>query len=476
MVWTNALAALLFLAPQSPQTDAYVRCLAANDPVECVAEAGLRQTPGSEYEDLVAAGADRGAARRAPISQRAVARLAARIARGERPTLSPVEAQRVLALFGEVSFYDAGLPEDGRSLWLWPIAMSADVGDLILRQRLLLAAYRADRTADLARLIDEAPLSGRWSPDQRASFASLVAIHGLDADAAEAWLASGGRRARGYDLAGIRLSIDRARLHRAYDAAAAARVAEALLDDGEVPLFFEEDVKALKANGAIAEMRLAAGGLLERGRDTLRAAEDRTDDFGSASILFEAAGDRERALAAAREGAVLTPVAIADRIGDEPLAPAMAAQRANGFGALPVKQLYRLGARQEALANGYLPGRARYLAELEAGGRPDPDWLTEPRIDYELKLVVPALQERNARREAAELLARLRADPQAWRNADAEELMTLAAITGDARQVNEIFERAVRDLDAADDFSGWSAILLAVGKRRADGILADQSP
>lgn len=469
--------ALFAGAPSEPES--YAACLDQSAPLGCVLERALRDEPEVELTDLIAAGAVEAVAGRSSRGQRRVAGLAAGVARGERPSLSPVEAQYILAIFGEVEFYDSGLPGDDRAQWLWPLAMSEPPADLELRERLILAADHAGRTEHGRTLTREAPLNGPWTADQRAGFASLVA-RGGDWREAEAWLASGGNRPERYDLPGIRQEIDLARLREGPDAAAAARVVDALLAAENIPLWFDSAVEALKAAGAIEEARRAAVALAQRGRRPDRSFEDRSGDLGSASMLLEAAGDRAAALDAAREGAALTPRAVAERIslfrnqGARP--PAVLAQMANGFGTLPVERLYRLGAREEALEVGYLAGRDRYLAELAAGRRPDPAWIVPPQIDYELRLLTPALQAGESKGEASDLLARLRSDPAAWAEAGDEQLMMLAAIAGDAASVDAIFDESVRGLDA-EEAGGWSAIQLVIGRRAADAELnRDQSP
>jgi hypothetical protein len=180
------------------------------------------------------------------------------------------------------------------------------------------------------------------------------------------------------------------------------------------------------------------------------------------------------ALSAAREGAALTPLAVAERLSLYSNASSVSASEAAeiaGFGTWPVQRLYELGARDEALAVGYLAGRDRYLAEIEAGVTPDPSWLAKPRIDYQLKLVVPVLQQRRAESDAKALLLRLQAVPADWASANAEELMMLAAIAGEGEQVEAIFNDAVRDLDRSEDMATWAALQLVIGRRAADAEL-----
>lgn len=475
MLLVPILALSLAAVPQDNEGRTYAACLATPDPVVCVTDLAVAGDRSLELNDLIAAGAVTAARRQAPARGRRIVGLAARIALAERPVMSAADAQLVLALLSEVEFYDSGLPEDGRAAWLWPIALNAPIEDLEVRERLIFAAGRAERSEDLRSLIAEAPLDGDWSDDQRASFASVVARMGLDWRAAEAWLASGGERAGGYDIEGIRREIARARLLESYDAASAARLADAIVADEELSLWMDDDVEALTAAGAAAEMRRVATALVQRGQDPGQSLDDRTHDFGVASQLFEGTGDRSAALDAAREGAALTPAAVTARLAyyedREEWTAAQQAQKATDAITLPVAQLYRLGAEDEALANGYLVGRDRYMVELRAGRRPNPEWITPPQIDFELKLLVPSLAARKAAGEAGELLARLRRDPNAWAEADAEELMMLAAIAGEAQQVEAIFDDAVRNLDESEDMATWAALRLVIGRRAAEAEL-----
>ncbi|MFC7380342.1 hypothetical protein [Brevundimonas sp. GCM10030266] len=481
MIWTAAFASLSMMASQSSVDQRYGACLGTPDPNRCVAEVAMagNQNRSIDLLDRIAAGAVEAAAEAAPRSDRDVVSLAARISRGERPALSPTQAQAVLDLFGEVEFYDSGLPGDARADWLWPIALSAPISLLERRQSLIATASRSGRDEDVRRLISEAPMERRWTADQRASFASQLARSG-HADAADAWLASGGDRARGYHVPGIRREISRARLLAGYEAGAATALANGITADDEVSLWLEDEVAALAAAGASGEAKRAAEALLAKGRDPQREIEARTDDLAAASMLLVVAGDQEAALEAAREGARLTPLAVTERLQHRQdagaLSPAIAAEMANGFGTEPVQQLYRLGATEEALSNGYLAGRDRYRLELRAGRRPDPSWLTGHQIDFQLKLLVPELLERRAVADARALLDHLLADPAVLDAAGTEELMMLAAIAGDDDRLDDLFARAVRRLDDAELGSSrnWVAIQLVIGRRAADAVLASQ--
>ena len=471
-----ALALAQPVGPQSAGSQTYAACLATPEPVVCVADLAVAGDRVFELTDLIAAGAVAAARRQAPARGRRIVELAARIAAAEgHEGLSPVEAQQVLGLFSDVSFYDSGLPGDARAIGLWDIAMREPVGDIELRWTLVEAASSSDRQDVVRRLVTEAPVDGPWSDDARATFASIAAWHADDWRVAEAFMISGGDRAEGYSNSGIRIGIDQARLRRSYDREAAARVLADILSAAEHLPWPERGPEALKAGGATVELRALGSALVSRGRSPDRAPEDRTDDFGLASWGYEAAGDRDMALGAAREGAALTPLAVSERIALHSNAgsvtPAEAAQMANGFGTWPVQRLYELGARDEALAAGFLAGWDRYLAELEAGLTPDPSWLAKPNIDYQLKLVVPVLQQRRAVSDARALLLRLQSAPADRASAGAEELMMLAAIAADGRQVEAIFNDAVRDLDESEDTATWAALQLVIGRRAADAEL-----
>lgn len=454
----------------------YTACIATPEPVACVADLAVAGERGFELGDLVAAGAVAAARREAPARGRRIVELAARIAAGEgHEDLSPVEAQQVLGLFSDVSFYESGLPGDVRASGLWDIAMRAPVSDMELRWILVEAAGRSNLDDLARRLVVEARVDGRWSADDRASFASVAARSADDWRVAEAFLASGGERAEGYSIPEVRLAIDQARLRGGYNREVAARVLAAALAEDELLPWSDEGPEALKAAGATDELRILGAALVSRGRSPDRSPEERTNDFGQASWAYEAAGDRDMALNAAREGAALTPLAVAERLALHSnagaLAPAEAAGMANGFGTRPVERLYELGAREEALAVGYLAGRDRYVADLEAGVTPDPSWLAGPDLDYQLKLIVPVLQQRRAVSDATALLHRLQAVPTDWASADAGELMMLAAIAGDGGQVEAIFNSAARALDEPERLAAWAALQLVIARRAADAEL-----
>ena len=464
-----ALALAQPVGPQSAGSQTYAACLATPEPVVCVADLAVAREPEQELHDLIAAGAWQAARRRAPVRGRRIAELAARIAAGEgHEGVSPLEAQHMLALFSDVEFYDSGLPEDSRAGGLWNIAMREPVGDIELRIALVEAASSSDRQDVVHRLVAEAPVAGPWSDDARATFASIAAWHADDWRVAEAFLVSGGDRIEGYSNSGIPIGIDQARLRDGYDREAVARVLADILSAAEHLPWPERGPEALKAGGATDELRALGAALVSRGRAPDRSPEDRTDDFGLASWAFRAAGDREAALAAAREGMAFVPEAVEGR------------GHLSSFGTWPVRELFQL-APDEGVASGFLWGRDRYESAATVGGQADPAWLAGPRMDFLMKLVVPTLQRRGAASDARALLIRLQAEPADWASAGDEELMMLAAIAGDGRQVEMIFNDAVRRLDESEDLATWAALRLVIARRAADvelrrGQTGPQSP
>lgn len=455
------ILALTLAQPPGPQVvedQTYAACVSTPEPVVCVTELAISRTEEGQldFTDLIAAGAVSAARRHAPAEIRETAEIAARIADGQGyEGLSPREAQQVLELFSDVSFHDSGLPGDARAIGLWPIAMREPVGDFRLRSNLIHAASRSNRDDLETQLVLELPVDGPWSDEERASLASMAARIAGDWRRAEAFLASGGDRAEGYSIPGIRIAIDEARLRQGYDRDAAGRVMEKILSAWTQLPWPSESLEALKAGGATGELLALGTALVARGRAAERSPEDRTDDFGQAAWAFRAAGDRGAALAAAREGMDFVPGAVASR------------GELSSFGTWPVRELFEL-APDEAVASGFLWGYYRYMSTAKAGGVADPDWLTEPRIDYQLKLVVPSLQRRRAVWDAKALLLRLQAAPADWASADAEELMMLAAIAGEGQLVEGIFNDAVRSLDALKYHEAWAALQLVIARRAAD--------
>lgn len=470
LVPTLVLAFAQPVGPQSAGSQAYAACLATPEPVVCVADLAIAREQDQELNDLIAAGAWQAARRRAPARGRRIAELAARVAAGESVEgVSPREAQYVIAVLSDVDFYDSGLPEDARAAPLWDIAMREPVDDIELRGMLVEAAVRSHREDLAQRLVAEAPVDGRWSDDARAEFASIAARMTYDWRVAEAFLASGGERAENYAISEIRLAIDQARLHKGYDREAAARVlAGALADDGLLP-WPESGPEALKAGGATEELRALGVALVERGRAADRAAEDRTDDFGQAAWAFRAIGDRDAALAAAREGMAFIAQATAGRSG-----------RGSSHGTRPARELFELEPG-EAVASGLLWDYDRYEAVLRAGGEPDPEWVADPDAPFSLELATWLLRDRRdpvaarALQDAVEArLASSESDPDSrvWRRiGTAEHRMILGAVAGDGTALDVVFSDTLFALDETDA-SASDALRLAIDYREARVLLA----
>ncbi|MBU1383759.1 MAG: hypothetical protein KJ703_01845 [Alphaproteobacteria bacterium] len=459
-------AGLAALAGIAVEPDGYAACLDSDAPLECIADLAVRNAPDTEFTDVVAAGAPRAVLSVATPRQSRVAELAARVALGERPGLSPAEAQTILALFGGVEFYESGLPGDARAQWLWPVALSAPVHGLDLREGLLIAASRAERDDEIRTLIREAPLGGDWAADERASFASSAARLGRDWRAAEAWLASGGERAGGYSIPEIRLGIDQARLHESYDPDAAARVLEGILsDDGLLP-WPMDGPEALKAAGATGELRALGVALVARGRTPGRRAEDRTDDFGLAAWAFRAIGDEDAALSAAREGMAFVPEAVVGR------------SNVSSFGTWPVRELLEL-APDEAVMSGLLWSYDRYAAVVKAGGQGHPSWIVDDASPFSVVLATDLLRTRRDAAAARALFEALEAklsDPgiEPWdRIESADNRMMLAAVAGDGEALNDVFADAVAALDEGEAGAG-EALRLVIDYREAREFLTSR--
>lgn len=469
-----ALALAQPVGPQSVDTRTYAPCAATPEPIVCVTDLAVADDRGLELSDLIAAGAVAAARRQAPARGRRVIELAARIAAGEgHEGLSPVEAQHVLAIFSDVSFFDSGLPGDARARGLWDIAMREPVGDIELRGILAQAAGRSGLDDLARRLVAEAPVDGRWSDDERASFAGVAAWSADDWRVAEAFMASGGERAAGYSISETRLGIDQARLRSGYDREAAARVLAAVLAEDELLPWPGDGPEALKAAGANEELRALGAALMSRGRVPDRSPEHRTDDFGLAAWAFRAAGDRDIALAAAREGLAFVPEAVADRSGS-----------VSSFGTWPVRELFEL-APGEAVESGLLWDYDRYSSVVKAGGQADPVWVANDESPASVELATSLLRERGDVTAARALLDALdaklrRPGAGAWDRLEVtDERMTLAAIAGDPEALEAVFNDGLLALDEGEA-DGRSAIELVIDYREARSLLTapqtDQSP
>ena len=257
------------------------------------------------------------------------------------------------------------------------------------------SGYR-DKGLALFRLVAERPQATANAKAQAAS--NLARLYDL-VDEAQRFLDSGGNRASGYDVAGIRVEIAEARLKHGYDAAAAATVVtqekaglrgEAhYLEVGE-----RESLVALEAAGAKAELLALARDFLARARQWEPDPENRGEWYALASDAFLKAGKRDEAVTAAREGLPYVADAVsAWTAGVTGLAreASIDQARADAVAAIyctaPIVALYRAGEREEALRSGYLTGLWRYKSAAAAGERPDPRWILGDREWKEVELM-----------------------------------------------------------------------------------------
>jgi hypothetical protein len=454
MNWLTALAGMAAMALTDPGSTSYEGCLDEGDPAACVVDLAVSRDADQELMDLIAAGAVDAAVAKAPRPGRRAVELAARIAAGQRPEVSALEAQQVLGLFSAVEFYGTGLPEDDRANWLWPIAMSTSVEGLDLREVLISSAGRSERGDLATRLAAEARSRDARNNDEKASFASAAAHMAGEWRVATTFMESGGDRADGYDAPGIWREIATARLRESYDAGSAQRVASAILEDDILLPWPMDDALALEDAEAKAELRSMADALVERGRRSDREPRERVNDFGLAAWALRAAGDRGGALEAAREGLKLVPEAVAEQ------------GSLSSHNSWPVRELFVLSP-DEAVASGYLLGWDRYQGVLEGGGTPDPAWIVDD--PFGLVLGADLLKRRgdapNARALlAASALMRPDADPQYLLGA-ADDLMMLAAVARDEALISAVARAALIELDREDSSS--SAIQLAISWRAA---------
>jgi len=223
--------------------------------------------------------------------------------------------------------------------------------------------------------------------DTRANLASQFARWHRLPDEAQRSMDGGGNKADGYDIDGINVSIARARLYRGYDAKAAAIVVADSLKGLTQEAFYsylgQENLLALEAAKATRELLSLAEAYLVRARRPNDDAKDKGEWFALASESFRSAGDKAKAVAAAREGVPLVAAAVTSRnMGQAITDKRQAAVSANGFGTAPVVALYRAGARDEAVATGFLIGYDRYMNADVAGEERDPRWILEDKSTF----------------------------------------------------------------------------------------------
>lgn len=418
-----------------------------------------------EREDIIAAGAVELITRIGDDSGAEAARVVAGIGP------PPEDPDAAITLLGEIRISNPeALRGEGVVLLLESAAArpADDLRTIAERMRLAQTVRRPDL---IQAAVEQASPDMARSNDDLASFASVAARVARRDDIARAFMATGGAEAENYSIEGINGAIAMARLHRSYEAEAAAVVlAHGIADDAGFA-WPSDEMEALAAAGAHAEMRTLADARLAEARHEANFAEDRSDDYAAAAWLLDAAGDRPSALAILREALPIIPEAVGwrSRASD----PRPLSVQSNGFGAWPVQLLYQFGAREEALATGYLSGRERYRAALRSGETPDPEWVLADLEWNNVESITATLDFEDRRDDAARLRAAILAQGEnGLGDFDVVERaatrMLLAAVAGDARGLDSDFRRALEVMDRMEpDDAQWWAVRLAVARRGA---------
>lgn len=255
------------------------------------------------------------------------------------------------------------------------------------------------------------------APDEIAHAAWWLALHYGLLEEGERLLERARPNASPRNLESAEFHVAQARLLKSYDAASAKLLVQQCVDKNwgcsTFGPFDNETWRALQAAGAKAELMELGRYYLGQARKTNLRDELRGDLFANACESFRRAGDIDAARAAAREGLPFVPIAVAARARTLPPAQTQlekrrAAIQANGFGAAPVIALYRTGARDEAIAHGFLRGVDRYENAIVAGETPDPLWVVDDGGMFELRILVRKLIDKTNIADADRLHARLR--------------------------------------------------------------------
>jgi hypothetical protein len=282
-------------------------------------------------------------------------------------------------------------------------------------------------------------------------------------------------------VAAVRDHIARLRLARGYDAVTARSLTDSLLTDaGGIGFFYrgKDDIAALAAGSARDELLRLANALLALGRQPNDKARVRGEYFALASEAFRVLGDKERAIAAAREGLPFVPGAVSEvnARGDEKPGPITNKREdaiyASGFGTEPVIALYRAGARDEALATDFLIAYERYKNADVAGETRDPLWIIEERSNHQLLVLRDLLKRRDVDGAARFYDGWRCAGPYGYDDLSDHynsDLGLLAALAGRRGSMNAHFAIVLDLMDTGtwSRHSGDAVMELAVTWRRA---------
>jgi hypothetical protein len=406
---------------------------------------------------------------------------------GNNPAIAPiaVELWRRLAVLHDWSG-DNHLTRPRGMSNLWRQVIARPPSDERVLVELAETASAHDYRAEGLALLRIAMARGGLSNETKATMALQLAKWHRLPDEAQRLLDSGGAKTKDLNISEIRVAVARARLHRGYEAAAAKVVADAC-QRGPKPssiegytrwYMWEPELDALEAGKAINELLRLGNAYLAHARKPNDNPENQVRWFALASEAFRRGGDKMRAITAAREGLPFIPhaVARANEGGGQALTvtdPRAAAVAAFGRGTEPVVALYKAGARDEAIASGYLTGLARYLNAEHAGEAPDPQWVVDDRSPLHINILIGWLIRANDQPNAARLYRGLRcSDIYGTDSFDRERALGIAAAMSGWRQLMKAhFTAAAADRDGADqrrvaNIGMPPALALAVDWRR----------
>jgi hypothetical protein len=341
---------------------------------------------------------------------------------------------------------------------IWRAVIAQPSADSVLLAALASEAGAYGYRAESLALVRIALARGNLSNELRAQIASQIARWHDMPDEAQRLLDEGGAQAKGWHIPGIRVEIASARLRRGYDAAAAKVVVDACLEGLNKAAFYsyagQEELEALEAGQARSELLKLGEAYLAKARVANDNPEDKGQWFALASEAFRRGGDKTRAVSAAREGLSLIAPAVAERGGSSQTDKRAAAVAASGFGTAPVVALYRAGARDDALANGYLTGLDRFDNARIAGEVRDPLWVIGDRSAVYAESVIATLISDNDAAGAVRLYDGLRCasvyEPAA---ADSmhRSLALLAALSGRRGAMHAHLAKAAEAIDRGHD-------------------------
>ena len=482
VIETHAATLVQAVKEQAQGTSAFAAALGIQMPPDAVAEQAAAADRPLALAALALAAAAHSHAN--PFEHELVKKLSAGASN------DPAAAHIAISLWREADTYsqwagDSALtrPQGMNALWQAVIARPPSSADVLVGTASNVSAY-GYRSEGLA-LLRIAAARNDLTSDNRARMASQFARWHRLPDEAQRQLDSGGANAKGYDIRAIRVGIARARLFKGYDPAAAKIVLddriEALKGDAFSSYLGQEELDALEAAKAHNELLTLGDAYLTRARQPNDDPEDQGQWFAIASESYRRGGDKTRAVAAAREGLPLVSRAVTARVTPpnqeaRPITDGRtAAVRANGFGTEPVVALYKAGARDEALATGFLTGFNRFRNAKLAGEDPDPQWVVDDRSSFYTEIVTGDLIWSNDARNASWFLQALQCSSLYGSNSQDEfnrELGLLSALSGRRGSMKAHLASAAAAVErgaesSTPDTQSYFALALAADWRRA---------